>query len=176
MRKQSTLWARATNATWKRAFITIGILLAIVLIPWGIAEYNYQQRVQVLISALDELGQDVIKPAGGVSVSSPRAGIHCVHVIDAMTAIDTGPCPIVQASWLVPVVKGEGQAFITSILKDAGYGGGLIEQRTGGGVKDGVGVSVELTGLISDSEAPYSLPVGERWTRVHFTAQDRREK
>ena len=169
--QNATLWKRATNATWRRVVIVLGIVVGIPLLAYGVAEYNYQQRVQRLEDAATNFGETALKPQGGVSLG--KAGVSCPHFFDWVGSHfdDRGPCPIAGTSWLVPVESGQEASFISSILKNAGYSGGLVDGRTGGGQKDGVGINIELTGLGNNQE-PYSPPAGKAWTRVNVDAQE----
>ena len=169
---QPTLWSRSTNTPWKKALIAVGMLALIALIPYGIAEYSYQLRMQKLVHALQEFDQKALKSRNSVVTLEPRAGDHCTHVIDAVTAIDTGPCPIAAASWLVPVAKGQEGTFITSILHEAGLSPGRITSWQGGGTQDGVGIYFEVHPGTGDGKEPYSLNSDKEWVIVNINARE----
>jgi hypothetical protein len=170
-KSQPTLWTRATNTTWKKAVIAVGVLALIVLIPYGIAEYNYQLRVQKLVHTLQSVGQKVLKPHGGVNVMEPGVGGHCTHVINAMTAIDTGPCPIAASSWLVPVTKGQETELLTSILRDSGFSE-PTSSWGGGGKYNDVGISIAVHPGTASNKEPYSLSPDKEWAIVNVDAQE----
>ncbi len=155
----------------KRIFITFAIVIGIPLFAYGAAEFSYQQRVQKLENAASTFAEVALKPEGGVSLG--KTGTTCPHFLDWVGSHfdDRGPCPGVGTSWLIPVKLGQEASFISSILKSAGYSGGLVDGGAGGGQKDGVGINIELTGLGNNKE-PYSPPAGKVWTRVDIDAQE----
>ena len=156
---------------WKRTVIVLGIVIGIPLLTYGIAEYSYQLRVQKLTSAVNTFGNAVLKPLGGVS--EDKVGITCPYFFGwfASHFDDRGPCPRAGRSWLIPVSRGQEKAFIPTILTDGGYSSGTMDDHEGGGVKNGIGIDVDLI----DSESIKYLstpPVGKVWMRVSLDAKE----
>ncbi len=169
MKKNSPNSSQA-NAKQKRIFITLAIVIGIPLILWGSAEIIYQLRVQKLVHAVQDIGETSLKKLGGVEIGS-GIGVECPHFTDSLVAFDSGPCPSVGTGWLVPVTEDQKKSLITSALNDTGYrfDAALVGQGSGGGIKDGVGVQMELTGIGWNKE-PYPLPAGKEWIGVNLRA------
>ncbi len=172
-RIDGTLWARATNSPGKRAAISAGIVMALILIPWGIAEYSYQQRLQKLTGAVNR----AISKAGGINSTSVRAGGPCSHALGALMAIDSGPCPRVGASVYVTVKEGEESAFLSQLLSDEGYAIGRVSPQSdyeddypleGGGIKDGIGLGLSLINY-EPGQPKSKAPDGVRWMRLNLS-------
>ncbi len=169
-RKKPTPGVRATNTAWKRVVIVLGIVIGIPLISWGAAEYSYQLRVQKLVQALDGIGQNELK-ATGISMGSAGSDFECLHVIDAVTAIDTGPCPRAAVEWWVPAKLGQEAAFKASILSNAGYTVQNANSIDTDGTKDGVHLTMELI-LDKSSQPSQAAPTGMQWMRLGITATE----
>src|SRR4051812_39407337 len=95
---QPAIWARATNTTWKKTAIAVGMLALIIFVPYGIAEFNYQQRIDTLKHEIKQIEQDALKPP--TAVSTGPIGVRCSHFLDTVGWAN-GPCPQVGRDYLV---------------------------------------------------------------------------
>lgn len=148
--------------------MVLGVIIGILLLTWGIAEYRYQLRVEKLTNALIRMGHDVLAPEGAIQTASSGVVGECRHVLDAVFAFDTGPCPRVGAGWEALVIKGGEADFISTLLRNGGFSVGIVDGRQGGGRRDGVGINIELTGL-GDKREPYPPSTGKQWLQVGLT-------
>lgn len=167
MKNKTTLWGQATDKPWKRVVIILAVLVAILLIPLGVAEYNDQQKAHSLLSRVDDFGQFVLKPLGGVNQGS---GVACSHVTDYLYSLESGPCPRAASSWFVPMPKGQDISFISANAQAAGYVVRQTDGQDAGFSKGGLGVGVTLRDLGGDKE-PYSLSNDKTWVRLNIDAQ-----
>ncbi len=176
MKKRLSLWQRITDKPWKRTLTTLGIVTGVALVLFIVAEYSYQLRVQKLVHTLDEVGQVALKSRDAVSLTGAGVGGHCVHIIDAATAIDTGPCPIAAATWLALITKGQEASFMTSVLQKGGVSNPVIMEswEAGGTTASGTSLKVEALPVEGNSEkVPYPAPEGKEWVHINLDAQER---
>jgi hypothetical protein len=170
-KKQTTLWASATDTAWKRILVTVVILLAIVLIPWGVAEFSYQQRVAGLNRDIDSVEQSIVTPAGGVKLNSY---IKAPHVLNSF-CIDNGPCPNLTREWYVPVEPGKGVEFVNSILNKEGYNitfqNNLETTTIANGVKNKHYINLKLAPL-GNEQPPHAALQGKDWKLLSVTMSD----
>ena len=167
MKNKKTPWAQATDKPWKRVVVILAVLVVILLIPLAVAEYNDQQKAHSLLGRVDEFGQSVLKPLGGVDLGSDVA---CAHVTDYFYSLESGPCPRAAGSWFVPLPKGQDISFISANAQAAGYSVNQADGQDAGFSKGGLGVGITLRGLGGNKE-PYALSSDKMWVRLNIDAQ-----
>ncbi len=165
--QNATLWARAINKPWKKVFVILFVLVVICAIPLGITEYKDQQKAHSLLSRIDDFGQSVLKPLGGVDLGS---NVACAHVTDYVYSLESGPCPRAGGSWLIAIPKGQDVSFISANAQAAGYTVNQTDGQDAGFSKAGLGVGVTIRDLGGDKE-PHSLPSDWMWVRMNIDAQ-----
>jgi hypothetical protein len=175
---QSTPWARATNTAWKKAVIAVAMLAVIVLVPYGIAEYSYQQRINTLKQELERVESDALKPLSAVGTGP--FGVRCPHFLDT-TGWANGPCPQVSRDYSVAIDPGkESQAaLMNQVLEKEGYtnighANATDVGRTASGVKGKISLSLEVSPFSNDDNLPHPAPSGKRWVRLYVTVGEAR--
>jgi hypothetical protein len=155
---------------WAKMLITLGVILFIVAVPFGIAEGMYQMRVNKLNVAVEKIGNGALALIGGKEY---YFYVHGGHFWDI--CVDNGPCPSVTRAWssLVDASSGESytKAAVIQELASDGYsindGGRIIE-----GVGKGIKISASVSNLESEKTPPYTAPSGKMWQAIIINAYE----
>ena len=154
---------------WRKLMIVLVIIVGLLLLCWGFAEFTYQQRVSSIRSEVQKVERDIIKPAGGVSF---RANTLAPHWLDQFGCFDAGPCPKVGDVWYVPIELNKETDFMDAILQREGYTdtnqSGIIYAH-----KNNFEMRLEIT-PIGNNQPPYSAPAGKEWRFIDITVYDKK--
>lgn len=170
--QKTTLWMRAANTAWKRIAIVFGIVVGIPLLLYGITEYSYQQRINTLSNAIDQVWQNPVKT---VEATAPYTYVKAPHYFESL-CIDNGPCPTVTRSWLALVSPNQEADFIRSTLRQSGYQTTVYSYQEPGaagvGTKGRITLSVGFYAPENNEHPPYQAPSGKIWRSFSVDAYE----
>jgi hypothetical protein len=161
--QKTTLWSRSTDTLGKRLLIAVVIVVGLPLIAYGIAQFGYQQRINSLSSAINDVWEQSIQTQGG---TKEKSSTTCPNVYQtwAIGINDVGPCPDYYTRFTVAIEQGKESSFLTDILSKNGYTANVPAQAeykldtpfVGGGIKGNVGLNMSLSPL---TDQRYSLSI-----------------
>lgn len=138
---------------WKGALIACLTLLALSGIAYGLAEVNYQQKVTMIKSEVENAGK-AIEANGGVADGS--LSLRCPAFLDSTGWTDF-TCPNAKRTWLVPLRPGD-LTLEKTILRAGGYSITGINS----GEKGGLDIYLARD-PIGNTPPPYPVPEGKEW-------------
>jgi hypothetical protein len=158
--------SRHKHPLWLKLLIVVLAISIVSGISIGIAEFNFQQRINSLTSRMDQVSERVVKPLGGVQYFSNIDGDHVWN----SWCVDNGPCPMVNRGWFVITDAGVSEDDYKKKFLQA-----LDQESSAAGTNDGrfpMMVYVTTTEH-ANASPPYALPVGKEWLSIDIGVYER---